>query len=122
MVNCINDEDVKLVLYADDTNIFIIGNDKNNLIQKGNQILKAVNEFMKSNLLHINLDKCYYMHFCPKAVKTKKDNFITEEHESSSLLDLDNTLNISGTSIPEVNNIKFLGVTIDNQLSWIPHI
>ena len=72
MVNCINDEDVKLVLYADDTNIFIIGNDKNNLIQKGNQILKAVNEFMKSNLLHINLDKCYYMHFCPKAVKTKK--------------------------------------------------
>ena len=72
MVNCINDEDVKLVLYADDTNIFIIGNDKNNLIQKGNQILKAVNEFMKSNLLHINLDKCYYMHFCTIAVKTKK--------------------------------------------------
>ena len=57
MVNCINDEDVKLVLYADDTNIFIIGNDKNNLIQEGNHILEAVNEFMKSNLLHINLDK-----------------------------------------------------------------
>ena len=62
------------------------------------------------------------MHFCPKAVKTKNDNFTTGEYESSSLLDLDNTLNISGTSIPEVNNIKFLGVTIDNQLSWIPHI
>ena len=72
---------------------------------------------MKSNLLHINLDKCYYMHICPKAVKTKKYNCITEEHESSSLLDLDNTLNI-----PELNNVKFLGVTIDNQLSWIPHI
>ena len=77
---------------------------------------------MKSNLLHINLDKCYYMHFCPNAVKTKKDHLITDEHESSSLLDLDNTLNISGTSIPEVNNIKFLGVTNDNQLLWIPHI
>ena len=25
MVNCINDEDVKLVLYADDTNIFMGG-------------------------------------------------------------------------------------------------
>ena len=77
---------------------------------------------MKSNLLYINLDKCYYMHFCPKAVKTKNDNFITEEHVSSSLLDLDNTLNISGIIIPEVNNIKILGVTIDYQLSWIPHI
>ena len=61
IVNCINDEDVKSVLYADDTNIFIIGNDKNYLIQKENHILKAVNEFIKNNLLHINLDKCYYM-------------------------------------------------------------
>ena len=77
---------------------------------------------MKSNLLHINLDKCYYMYFCPMIIKTKNDNFVTEDHESSGLLDLDNTLNISGTSIPEVNSIKFLGVTIDNQLSWIPHI
>ena len=48
------------------------------------------------------------MHFCPKPVKTKNYYFITEEHEPLSLLDLDNTLNISGTSIPEVNNIKFL--------------
>ena len=55
MVNCINDEDVKLVLYADDTNIFIIGNDKNNLIQKGNQILKAVNEFFYSILKILDL-------------------------------------------------------------------
>ena len=78
---------------------------------------------MKSNLLHINLDKCYnIMHFCPKIVNTKNDNFVTEDHESSGLHDLDNTLNISGTSIPEVNSIEFLGVTINNQLSWIPHI
>ena len=59
------------------------------------------------------------MNFCPKIVKTKNDNFVIEEHESSSLLDVENTLNISGISIPEVNDIKFLGVTIDNQLSWI---
>ena len=57
------------------------------------------------------------MHFCSKIVKTKNDNFVTKDHESSGLFDLDNTLNISGTSIPEVNNIKFLGVAIDNQLS-----
>ena len=65
MANCINDEDVKLVLYADDINVFIIGKDKNNLILKGNQILKAVNEFMKSNLLHINSDKYYYICILP---------------------------------------------------------
>ena len=72
MANCINDEDVKLVLYADDINVYIIGKDKNNLILKGNQILKAVNEFMKSNLLHINSDKCYYICILPYRCKNKK--------------------------------------------------
>ena len=46
---------------------------------------------------------------------------LTTDHESSGVLDLDNTLNISRTSILEVNNIKFLGLTINNPLSWIPH-
>ena len=41
--------------------------------------------------------------FLPSSCTNKKDHLITEEHASTSLLDLDNT----GTSIPEVNNIKF---------------
>ena len=105
MVNCINDEDLKLVFYADDCNIFIIGNDKNNLIQKGNHILKAVDEFMKSNLLHINLLYAFF----PESCKNKKDDFITEEHEPSSLLDLYNTLNISGTSFFFVEGYVLIG-------------
>ena len=32
------------------------------------------------------------------------------------------TLQINGTIIPEVQETKFLGVIIDNKLSWIPHI
>ena len=117
MVNCKNDETVKLVLYASATNIFIIGNEKNSLIKKENQILKVVNEFMKSTLLLINFDECYYMHFCPKIVIIKNTTFANDDQESSGLLNLVNTLNISGTSIPEVNNITFLSVTIVNQLS-----
>ena len=114
----INDKTVELVLYADDTNIFIAGDDKNSLIIKGNVVLNAVNIYMKSNLLHINLEKCCFMHFSPNSRENKN-------HEDE-VLDEDQTtyenLNITGVKIPEVTQTKFLGVTIDNQLSWIPHI
>ena len=83
MVNCINDEDVKLVLYADDTNIFITENDKNNLIQKGNHILKAVNEFMKSNLLHINIDNLHKKLKSATGILKRICNNIPETHYKS---------------------------------------
>lgn len=110
IVNCI-DASVKLVLYADDTNIFITDKDKNNLIQKANTVLKRVNDYMKSNLLHINVDKCCYMHFDPRSNHKEAD---TDEEEIA--------LQINGVIIPEVESTKFLGVMIDNKLTWIPQI
>ena len=50
IVNCTTDEAIKLVLYADDTNIFITGDNKTELIRKGNNFINDVNNFMKSNL------------------------------------------------------------------------
>ena len=38
------------------------------------------------------------------------------------ILQIVNTLNIQEVRIPEVDNAKFLGVTIDNQLTWIPRL
>ena len=66
IVNCFTDNDMKLVLYADDTKKFITGDSRHNLIEKANNVLIKVNKFMKSNLLHINLGKCCFMHFNPK--------------------------------------------------------
>ena len=60
-VNCFTDNDIKLFLYADDTNIFITGDSKQNLIEKANNVLIKVNKFMKSHLLHINLGKCCFI-------------------------------------------------------------
>ena len=34
IVNCFTDNDIKLALYADDTNIFITGDSRHNLIEK----------------------------------------------------------------------------------------
>ena len=125
IINCFTDNDIKLVLYADDTNIFITGDSRQNLIEKANNVLIKVNKFMKSNLLHINLGKCCFMHFNP----TTKCNTTNEEDENLDEHSINNEhqqdeeiLKINETPIPEVSSTKFLGVTIDNRLSWIPHI
>ena len=43
----------KFVLFADDTNIFVIDKSIKNLYRKANKIMKSIYEYMKCNLLHI---------------------------------------------------------------------
>lgn len=62
---------------------------------------------MRVNKVHINEGKCCYMHFKPPG---SKDNFTY------------NTLLLRLRTIPKVFQRKFLGVIIDEGLSWKPHI
>ena len=112
IVNCVNDKlNIKLVLYADDTNIFVIEESRAAAINKANIVLAKINEFMKSNLLHINIEKCCFIYFNPHL---KEDNDIeTVKNEK---------VYIAGKCISEVNQARFLGVIIDNRLTWEPHI
>ena len=119
IINCFYTDDIKLVLYADDTNIFITGSNKIDLITKGNGVLKTINKYMKSNLLHINLEKCCFMHFNPVKRLSNNNN---EKNGSEFSSEIDYTLQINRTIIPEVQETKFLSVIIDNKLSWIPNI
>ena len=99
----------KFVLFADDTNIFVVDKDKKNLYSKANKILNLVNMYMKCNLLHINIKKCCYIHFSPVRVKSDVEN------EEEALLTLNNIV------IKRVKETKFLGVIIDEQLKWNAH-
>ena len=104
---CIGKENVKFVLYADDTNIFIAFDKLANASFIAQKILSPVNNYMVSNLLHINLDKSCFMYF-PKA--------------SILLKTTDLKLSICATPIKEVTETRFLGVTFDSQLNWNAHI
>ena len=106
---------VELVLYADDTNIFINGDNKKHLLLQANNILGCINNYMKSNLLHINIEKCCYIHFKPKRTK----NIMNQNEDCEGN---DEKLNINGHEIPEVESTKYLGIVIDNKISWVPHI
>ena len=59
------------------------------------------------------------MHFNP--VKRLYNNYNNEQNGSEFSSEIDYTLQINGTIIPEVQETKILGVIIDNKLSWIPH-
>ena len=101
------------VLFADDTNIFVVGKSKQDAYAKANHVLKSVCLYMKANELHINMSKCCYMYFKnPKRVKNQEsdENFILQINEGNDI------------PIKHVQSTRFLGIIIDDKLSWQPHI
>ena len=107
LINC--SKTSHFVLFADDTNKFITGKSYEEAAIRANNILQAVTGYTLANKLHINLDKTCFMYFHPKNYKPD------ESTEKPAIF-------LNGTEIKEVSETKFLGVTIDNQLSWEPHV
>jgi hypothetical protein len=91
--------------YADDTNLFIKGNNVKIMEDKLNQELIDISLWLKVNKLTLNIDKTHYMLFHSK----KKVN-------ENLYIKIDNKL------IDRVAHTKFLGVFIDDKLNWKQHI
>ena len=75
---------------------------------------------MKYNLLHINMVKCCFMYFQPKAFSESENcsrtvPFVGNNHVSKAIY-------INGQKLKEVRDTKFLGVILDNELDWSCHI
>ena len=96
-------------MFADDTNIFVADECKIKVFEKANKVLKSINDYMKCNLLHINIKKCCYMHF------TSNRKEVTADDDMLNLV-------LGQNVIKCVKETKFLGVIIDNKLSWDAHI
>ena len=97
------------VLFADDTNIFIHAQSKQEAYQIANNMLQSLSTYMISNKLHINASKSCYMYFTPSNSK---------HLDTTQNL----TLQINNIPIEQVKQTKYLGVIIDDELSWHSHI
>ena len=97
------------VLFADDTNIFVSAESMDEVYDKANSVLNSVYKYMIANQLHINMSKTCYMHFSPR----KLENFGLTKLFSGHSLEL------AGVSIKPIRCTKFLGVVIDEELSWL---
>ena len=102
-------DNCEIILFADDTNIFVSAKTCELAFVNAQNILNLISNFMNCNKLHINLEKSCYMYFKnePKSLISELNNY---------------ELKISNTLLPQVDQTKFLGVVIDEKLSWLTHI
>lgn len=103
--NCTNS--ASFILFADDTNLFVDGKSPNEVITKINLILSKLKKYLEANYLHINISKSKYLHFKPPRKKV-------------DLPTID--VKFGGIPLENVEHMKFLGVVIDEKLSWKKHI
>ena len=93
-------------LFADDTNIFVVGESLSQVELKANECLKQLQLWCSANKLTINFDKTCYTVFTPK-----------------NNVNLDSLcIYIGNKVIKYTTSCKYLGVIIDNKLNWTDHI
>ena len=102
----------ELILFADDTNIFVKGKSKQEVYIEANMILKQLSIYTMLNKLHVNLEKSCFMYFTKTSSNDENDN---ENDNIPPIM-------IGATEIKRVSEIKFLGVVIDEKLSWDAHV
>ena len=108
--------DGEFVLFADDTNIFVSGNSAMEAYDKANKVLNDISSYMLSNQLHINVSKCCYIHFQPTLSRAKQTCARVRPYDRHCKLLLNNT------RLKKVQSTKFLGVVIDEALTWEAHL
>ena len=93
------------ILFADDTSVFIDGTSYDEIIETLNQELLKVNIWLMANKLTINTEKTHYMVFHRSRIKCTKLNVVIQDR-----------------IIDTTKNVKFLGVLLNDKLTWTDHI
>ena len=68
---------------------------------------------MNTNQLHINLSKCAHMYFKPNINNNERMSCARSQN-----YDINLKLSINGVKVKQVDRIRFLGVIIDDKLTW----
>jgi len=93
------------ILYADDTSIIIVNPNPLPFVNNVNETFTAITTWFKTNQLSLNLDKTTFLQFRTK--NSKK---------------LDFNVSLSKDLTSKKSSIKFVGLFIDETLTWKSHI
>ena len=96
---------LKYILFADDTSLFLSHKNISKLQTVLNTELIKISKWLYMNKLSLNIGKTQYMVFTKKHVN----------------LD-DISIKLAGSEIKHETSLKFLGITIDQNLTWKQHI
>ena len=105
---CQVSDTLKPIMFADDTNFFCLSNDIKTLILNINLELKKISEWFRANKLPLNEDKTTFTLF----------HRIQDRDNLPLHLPI---LKFNDCDIKRSTSIKFLGVSVDEHLSWTDH-
>ena len=94
----------KFVLYADDANIIVSGETVSDVMRQLSELAPALVRWVECNGLKLNLKKTNYMIFSKQHIPGVQNVFI------------------NGTRIERKPEARFLGVIMDEKLTWAKHI
>ena len=97
----------KAIMFADDTNLFFNSSSYKALYGVTNTQLKHVEAWLSANKLTLNTDKTLYVTF-------RTPNSLPPPAALS--------IQFKNKHLKRVNSCKFLGLTINEHLSWKPHM
>ena len=98
---------LQLILFADDTNIFMQYKNIVTLISLVNIELVTMNDWFESNRLSLNVLKTNFIIFCNYYKRYDNNSF---------------KVMLNGNEIKQIKHKKILGVYIDERLSWDEYI
>ena len=94
------------IMFADDTNLVINGNDLSNLKSIVQSEMDILADYFRANKLKLNVGKTKLICFHRKGKELNKDQF---------------EICLDGEKLKLVDSTKFLGLTIDSNLTWEQH-
>ncbi len=94
----------KSILFADDTNLFKTSKSLDDLFNQANLDLKIITDWFQTNQLSLNISKTHYILFT-----------LGKQNTSGYHIQL------AGKRIEQKRYVKFLGLTVDEHLSWKYH-
>ena len=100
------DEQVKLIIYADDITIYAQSTDRKDAGARINRYLDELSPYLKKKQLFVSTGKCASILFSTWSKEWKEPLGIK----------------LSNADIPTVDSLKLLGVTLDHSLTFNEHI
>ena len=111
-------EIASFILFAGDTNLFLTGNSMKSVIDKANLVLSRIKPYLDANYLHINIKKSNFMHFTSPRWESNLADYVHYSNTDDKITFGNESITFRSKTLKRVKETKFLGVIIDEKLSW----
>ncbi|CAB3242058.1 unnamed protein product [Arctia plantaginis] len=108
----------KIIAYADDTAIVVYGNSWSEAKCTAETSLRIVMGWLNDNKLTLNLSKTNYIPFTLNPHINPITPYTIKAHTCRDTT----STTCSCVAVSKVTNVKYLGVTIDEELKWYTHL